>query len=279
MGAFQAELRRLGYQEGRDVTFDVRWAENKAARFTSLAVELVKLEPAVILTGSSAGVIAAKKATSTIPIVFGTAASPVEQGFIASLRRPGGNVTGVMVHSMEAKVVEIARDALPQARRLAVLVHKPDPFSKLSVNEFVSAAKRFKFEALVVEVARSEELGVAIDEVLRRRADALYTPSLAFVSAHREYLVERALEAKLPLLSSYEEFTATGGLLSYGSERKENYRRAAVLVDKILRGATPAELPIEQPEKFHLIVNLRTARAIGIIIPKAILARADRVIE
>lgn len=279
MAAFRAELKGLGYEEGREVSFEVRWAENRTDRLAPLAAELVKLEPAVILTGSSAGVAAAKKATSTIPIVFASAASPVEQGFVESLRRPGGNVTGVLIHGTNAKTVEIAREAFPQARRLAMLVHKPDPFSKLAMDEFVPSAKRLKFEPIVIEVVRAEELAVAFDEVVRRKADALYAPALAFISAHREYLVQRSLEAKLPLLSSYQEFTVAGALLSYGSERNENFRRAAVLVDKILRGANPAELAVEQPQKVELILNLRTAKVIGVKLPQGVLQRADRVIQ
>jgi putative ABC transport system substrate-binding protein len=279
MQAFQAELRKLGHEEGRSVTFDVRWGENKPERLPSLATELVAHRPAVILTGSSGGVLAAKNATSTIPIVFASAASPVEQGFIKSFRQPGGNITGVMVHMTEAKAVEIVREILPRARRLAILIHKPDPYSKLSLEAFVAAAKRLKFEPLVIEVARTEELAIAFNEIVRQKADALYAPALVFIAAHRDYLVERALEARLPLLSPYEEMTAGGGLLSYGTERNENFRRAAVLVDKILRGASPAELPVEQPQKFELVVNLKTARTLGLKLPREFIQRADRVID
>lgn len=279
MEAFRTELKKLGYEEGRNVVFDVRWAENKTARLSALAAELVTLRPDVIMTSSSAGVAAAKNATSSIPIVFGTAASPIEQGFIASYRRPGSNVTGVLVHQLEAKTVEIAREILPHARRLAILLHKPDPFSKLAANEFVPAAKRLKFEPVIVEVSRAEELAVAFNEILRQKADALYVPSLVFISAHRDYLVERSLEARLPLLGGNLDLTAAGGLIGYGSERNENFRRAAVLVDKILRGTNPAELPVEQPQKLELVVNLKTAHAIGISFSREFLQRADRVIE
>lgn len=278
-GAFQAEMKRLGYVEGRDVTYDVRWAENRTQRLAPLAAELVADGPAVILTASSAGVAAAKKATSTIPIVFGTAGQPVEQGFVASLRRPGGNITGVVVHTMEAKAVEIARAALPQAKRLAILIHKPDPFSKLSLDAFVPAATQLKFEPLIFEVTRAEDLGVAFNEIVRGKADALYVPTHVFIFAHRDYLIERSLEAKLPLLSGFEEFSSTGGLISYGTRRIENFHRAAALVDKILRGANPAELAVEQPEKLQLIVNLKTARAIGVNFSRDFIQRADRVIH
>lgn len=279
MDAFRAELKRLGHEEGRNVTFEIRWAENKPARLAALAGELMSLQPAVIVTASSAGVAAAKAATSRIPIVFGSAGSPVEQGFIASFRRPGGNITGVMVHGAEAKVVEMAREILPRARRLAILIHKPDPFSRLALEAFVPAAKQLKFEPLVIEVARTEELAVAFNEIVRQKADALYTPPLVFMAAHRDYLAERALEARLPLLSHYVEMTAAGGLLSYGSERNENFRRAAGLVDKILRGANPAELPVEQPQRLELVVNVKTARTIGVDLPREFVQRADRLIQ
>ena len=277
--AFRVELKNLGYEEGRNVTFDIRWAENKPARLPSLAAELLALRPAVMLTASSAGVAAAKNATSSIPIVFGSAASPIEQGFIASFRRPGGNITGVIVHGVEAKAVEIVREVLPNARRLAILIHKPDPYSKLSVEAFVPAAKQLKFEALIVEVARTEEMAVAFDEIRRRKADALYVAPLVFNAAHRDYIAERSLNARLPLISSYEEMTAAGGLMSYGSARNENFRRAAVLVDKILRGANPADLPVEQPQKLQLMINLKTARILGVKLTRDFLQRADKIID
>ena len=277
--AFRAELKKLGYEEGRDVVLEMRWAENKMPRLASLATEVVALKPAVIVTGTSAGVAAVKNATSTIPIVFGSAGSPVEQGFVASLRRPGGNITGVLVPAMEAKLAEIARELLPRARRIAMLVHKSDPFGKIAVDAFVPAVKRLNFEPLVVEVARGEELALAFNEIVRQKPDALIAPSLVFMNVHRDYLVERSLEARLPLLSSFEEMTAAGALLSYGNERNESYRRVAVLVDKILRGASPAELPVDQPEKLQLIINLKTARTIGVSMSRDFLQRADRVIN
>lgn len=277
--AFRTELKKLGYEEGRNIGLDFRWAENKPGRLAALAEELVALRPDVLVTGSSGGVAAAKNATSTIPIVFGSAGSPIEQGFIASFRRPGGNVTGVIVHGVEGKAVEIVREVLPRARRLAILIHKPDPYSRLAVEAFLPAAKQLKFEPVIVEVERAEELALAFNAVTRQKADALYLPPLVFNATHRDYLAERSLQAKLPLISSYAEATAAGALLSYGSDRNENYRRAAVLVDKILRGASPAELPVEQPQKLQLIVNLKTARAIGVHLTREFVQRADGIID
>jgi len=278
--AFRAALKELGHEEGKDISIEVRWAEGKTERLDSLAAEAVALNPAVILTGSSAGVAACRKATSTIPIVFTTAADPVGQGFVASLRRPGGNVTGIVLHAgLTGKIVEIAREALPAARRLAILVHDQDPRHKNHLDVFEPSARRFKFEPLVVRIARADELDRAFNELAQRTADALVVPNLALLTSLRQQLVEHARKGRLPLLSTNPYFAETGGLLGYGTTTEENWRRAAALVDKILRGANPAEIPVEQPERFQLVVNMKTAKAIGVSLSKVTLLRADRVIE
>jgi len=280
MTAFRSELKRLGYAEGRNLRIEARWAENKLERLPGLAMDLVALRPAVILTASSGGIEACRKATSEIPIVFATASSPVEQGFVASLRRPGGNVTGVVLHTgMATKAVEIAREALPRARRFAILVHEPDPVHKLQLAEFIETARRFTLEPIVIRVAQTEELAIAFNEALSQKAELLYLPALAFTLSNYRYVVERSLKAGLPVLSGYEEITAAGGLLSYGTGREENFIRAAALVDKILRGAKAGDLPVEQPERFELIVNMKTAKAMGVTLSQTTLMRANRVIE
>ena len=280
LDAFKEELGRLGHAEGRDVAFEVRWAGDRTESLATLAKELVALQPVVILTSTSAGVAACKAATSTIPIVFATASNPVEQGFVANLRRPGGNVTGVLVYTgLGAKIVEVAREALPRARRLAVVVHEPDPVHKLILDVFLPAAKRFKFEPLVVRAQGSEDLKRLLNELTAMKADAIYLPQQAFSVSHGGRLAELARAARLPLLSSYEEITRAGGLLSYGHTREESYRRAAALVDKILLGANPGEMPVEQPERIRFVVNLKTAKAIGVTLPHATLQRADQVIQ
>lgn len=278
--AFRAELKKLGYVEGRDILIEARWAENKTEMLASLAAEMVALGPAVILTGSSAGVIACKKATSTIPIVFASAGSPVEQGFVSSLQRPGGNITGIM-RPMEfaAKIVEVTREALPQVQRLAILVHESDPIHKLILDLLVPTARRFKFEPLVFRVTGADGLAHAFDEMVGQRADAVYLPDLAFNRSHHRELVDRSFKARLPLLSGHEEITAAGGLLSYGTPPEENYRRAAALMDKILRGAKPGDLPVEQPQRFELVVNLKTAKAIGVTLSPVTMLRATKVID
>ena len=272
-------MKELGYVEGRDISIEVRWADGRTERLASLAAEVVASNPAVIVTGSSEGVAACKQATSSIPIVFATAASVVEQGFVASLRQPGGNITGVVLHGLHAKIVEVIRDALPAARRLAVLVHDKDRNHKIVLDSFEPAARRFKFEPVVARVTRAEDFERAFKELTDRKADALYVPNLALLTSNRDRLIELTLIARLPHFSANPDIAVAGGLLSYGTSLVENYRRAAALVDKILRGAKPGELPIEQPERFQLIVNMKTAKAIGVTLSPATMLRADKVIE
>jgi putative ABC transport system substrate-binding protein len=276
---FRTELRMLGQVEGRDVSIEARYAEDKTEKLESLAAELVALGPAVIFTATSAAIAACRKETSTIPIVFATAANPVEQGFVASLQHPGGNVTGILTHLLSAKMVEIAREALPQAKRLAILVHEIDPAHKAMVDLFVPTARNLKFDPLVVRVARANELGRAFDEMARHKTDALYLAELAFSTSNRRDIVDRSLKARLPLFSTNQETASAGGLLSYGTSREESFRRAAALVDKILRGAKPGDLAVEQPERFELIVNLKTAKAIGVTLSPTTMLRATKVIE
>ena len=278
--AFRATLKELGYVEERDTSFDVRWAEGKTERLESLAAEAVALNPAVMLTGSSAGVAACKKATSSIPIVFTTAAEVVEQGFVSSLRRPGGNITGIILHpGLSAKIVEVARDALPRARRLAILVHDQDPFYKTTLRIFEPSARNLKFEPLIVRIAGGDDLDRAFNELAKRKADALIAPNLALLNSLRQQLVERSLQARLPLFSTFLSFAEIGGVLSYGTPLDENWRRAAALVDKILRGAKPGDLAVEQPERFELVVNMKTAKAIGVKLSPTTLLRATKIIE
>jgi putative ABC transport system substrate-binding protein len=280
MNTFRVALKELGHVEGRDISVEVRWGNDRTEALAGLAAEVVATNPAVIVTATSAAVAACKKATSTIPVVFATAADPVEQGFVASLGRPGGNITGVIVHSgLSAKIVEIAREALPRARRFAILVHDPDPVHKVHLENFSAAAPRFKFEPVVVHVVRVEDLDRAFRELAARKAEALFIPNIAFFTSQRDQIVERALKARLPLLSNQSVVSERGGLLSYGTAIEENYRRAASLVDRILRGAKPGDLAVEQPEKFELIVNMKTARAIGVKLSPTTMLRATKVIE
>ena len=278
--AFRSALIGLGYVEDRDIRMDVRWADNKADRFYPLAVELAGTNPDLIVTASSAGVIACKKATSTIPIVFATAFNPIEQGFVTSLSRPGGNITGVLVYSdLTPKLIEVARDAFPNRRRLALLLNDTDPAHVFVLGTFEKSATRFKFDPHVVRVTRLDEFERGFGELAELKSELVIVPLLSLFTGNSKRLAQRAIAARLPLLSSQSFITEDGGLLSYGTLVEENYRRAAVLVDKILRGAKPAELPVDQPEKFQLIINLKTAKAIGVSFSRDTLARADRLIE
>ena len=276
---FRAALKELGYVEGRDLSIEVRWADNRTERFASLAAELAASNPALIVTASSEGVAACKQATSSIPIVFAAATFVVEQGFAASLRRPGGNITGVALHSLNAKIVEIIREALPAARQLAVLVHDKDRFQKLVLDSFEPAARRFKFEPVVVRITRAEDFERAFKELTERKADALFLPNISLLNSNRDRIIEFTLTARLPHFSVTPDIAVAGGLLGYGTSLEENYLRAASLVDKILRGAKPGELPVELPERFQLVVNTKTAKAIGVTLSPTTMLRADRVIE
>ena len=277
---FRATLKELGYAEGRNISIEAFWGDNKVEGFAARAASIVVRNPAVIVTASSALVAAFKKATPSIPIVFATAAWVVEQGFVASLRRPGGNITGVILHSeLSAKIAEVAREAFPKMRRLAILVDDKDPIHRSQLAGFEPSAQRLGFEPLVVRIARAEDLERAFKELAERKAEAVYQSALALLASLRSQLAERALKMRLPLLSSNMQDVEAGALLSYGTLQVENYRRTAALVDKILRGAKPGDLPVEQPEHFRLAVNMRTAKAIGVTLSPAIMLRVDRVIE
>ena len=278
--AFRTVLKELGYVEGENISIEARWAEGKIERLDSLAAEMVALNPAVIITGSSSGVVACRKATSSIPIVFATAADPVEQGFVSSLRRPGGNVTGIAVHrGLNQKIVEVAREALPATRYLAILVDDKEPFHKTVLKEFETGARRFNIEPVILRISRADELDRAFNEIAKSKADALVVPNLTLLTSLRQQLAERTRKARLPLFSTNPFLAEVGGLLSYGTSTDENWRRAAVQIDKILRGAKPADLPVEEPERIQLIVNMKTAKAIGVNLSPTTLLRATRVIE
>jgi putative tryptophan/tyrosine transport system substrate-binding protein len=278
--AFRAALKNLGYVEGRDLILDFRWAEDRTDQLPRLASEAVASKPDVIVTATSGAVGACKRATSSIPIVFATVANPVEQGFVGSLQRPGGNITGVLVYGdLTQKLLEVAREAFPEATRFAVLVHEADPVHKLVLESYALGARHFKLEPVVVRVAHSQDLDRAFSELAGKKADVLLLPQLAFITSHHAELIERSLKARLPTVSGQIFIAERGGLLSYGVRIEENYERAAVIVDKILRGARPAEMAVEQPQRFQLVLNRRTAQAIGAKVSSLTTLRADRIVE
>ena len=277
---FRGELSKLGYVEGRDVLIDVRWGDDRIDGLVALAADAVRLQPEVIVTASSAGVAAVRRVTSSIPIVFATVANPVEQGFVASLARPGGNITGAVVYAdLTQKLVEVAREALPAARRLALLTYDADPTHKLALEAFEPNALRFKFEPMIVRFSRLEELDRAFKALAEGKADAVILPNLTIFYSQRDEVIGRALKARIPIIGTSRELAESGGLLAYGTRSEENYRIAARLVDKILRGAKPAELPVEQPEHFQLIINRKTAKAIGVTVSAITMLRADAIID
>jgi len=276
--AFVQRLRELGWIEGRTIAIAYRWAEGRSERFAEIAAEFVRLKADVIITGGSAAV-AAKQATSVVPIVF-VLGEPVSTGLVATLARPGGNVTGLSNQQTDlpGKRLELLREVLPDLRRLAIMANVDYPEAVLEMRDVQAMSKTLGLEVATVEIRRAEDISPAFD-VLKGRADALYVITDALVSTNRVRINTLALAARLLTMHGVREYVETGGLMSYGADYSDLFRRAADYVDKILRGAKPAEIPVEQPTKFDLIVDLTTAQALGITLPETVLARASEVIE
>jgi ABC-type uncharacterized transport system substrate-binding protein len=278
--AFVQRLRELGWIEGRTVAIEYRWAEGRTERFAEIATELVRLKVELIVTSGTPAVMASKKATSVIPIVFATAGDPVGTGLVASLARPGGNVTGLSSQATDTvgRRLELLREVVPGLRRLAILGNVDNPLSVLEMGEVQAAARTLGLDAATLEIRRGEDIA-PVFEALKSRADVLYIATDPLTLTHRVRIHTWALAARLPTAAAFREFVEAGGLVSYGSNLPSQYRRAAEYVDKILRGTKPAALPVEQPTKFDLIINLTAAKALGIEVPATLLARADEVIE
>jgi len=274
------ELRAQGFVEGQNVRIERRYTEGREERATALAAELVSMKVDVIFATYSGLVRAAKEATSTIPIVMGAVANPERQGLVASLARPGGNVTGTSSIGAEsgAKLLQIAKDALPQRSRLAILWNPNLPISALSVRETeVPAATALGMPPILVGVRSPADLEPALDTIVRERIDVLYPHGAMW--PHRQQIVDFATKHRIPVVTAAREWTQIGGLISYGPDLRDGFRRSALYVVKILKGANPAELPVEQATKFDLVINLTTAKALGLTIPRSLLQRADQVIE
>jgi len=277
--AFAARLRELGWSEGRTIAIEYRWSEGRAQSAAEIAAEFVRLKAAVIVTNYS-GAFAAKQATSVIPIIFVLGNDPVGSGLVASLARPGGNITGLSVQAAEVagKRLELLRETVPRLRRLAVMAHAGFPDAALEIGHVEAAAHAQGIEVAPLQIRRAQDIATAF-ESLNPQADALYVVQDAVVVANRTAIVAFALTRRLPTIFSAREFVQAGGLLSYGPNYPGVFRRAADYVDKIMRGAKPSDLPIEQPTKFDLVINLTIARALGVTIPEKLLALADEVIE
>src|SRR5262245_32786076 len=278
--AFVQRLRELGWIDGRTVAIEYRWAEGRDVRAAEIAAEFVRRKVDVIVTSATAGVVAAKQATSVIPIVFAAAGDPVGTGLVASLARPGGNVTGLSIQhtAIAGSRLEPVREGIPSLRRLAMLVNVSNPLAVLDLGEVQAAARTLGLEVITLEIRRGEDIAPAF-EALKGRAEALYVVIDPLVNTHRIRINTLVLAAQLPTMHTLREGVEAGGLMSYGASLPDLFRRAADFVDKILGGAKPADLPVEQPTKFDLIINLTTAKALGLEIPASVLARADEVIE
>jgi putative ABC transport system substrate-binding protein len=279
VAAFVQRLKELGWTEGRTVSIEYRWAEGRTDRFTEIAAEFVRLKVDVIVTVGSA-VSAAKAATSVIPIVFGTAIDPIGDGLVASLAHPGGNATGLSNQMADTggKRLEFLRELVPNLRRLAVMANIGHSASVLEVREVEAAARTLGVEVVTMGIRRAEDIAPAFDS-LKGRADALYVCAQVLLNANRVRINTLALGARLPTMHGLREYVETGGLMSYGPNVPDQFRRAAEYVDKILRGAKPNDLPVEQPTKFDLVINLTAAKALGLAVPRLLLGRADEVIE
>src|SRR5215510_3098542 len=270
--AFVQRLRELGWIEGRTVAIEYRWAEGHSERFAEFAAEFVRLKVDVILTHNTPPVLAAKQATSVIPIVFATAADPVDTGLVASLARPGGNVTGLSSQTADlaSKRIELLREVVPGLHQLAFLSQPNNPYVVFDMRQAEAAARTLGLETASLEIRRAEDIAPAFEE-LKGRAEALYILPDPLLFTHRLRINTLALGARLPTMHLLREYVEASGLMSYGPNWSDQWRRAADYVDKILRGAKPADLPIEQPTKFDLIINLTTAKALGLMIPESLL--------
>jgi len=279
--AFRAKLRGLGYVEGENLLLDSRYAEGRYERLPQLAADLVRLKVDVVFTYSTPGALAAKKATGTIPIVFAGVSDPLVVGLVTSLSRPGGNVTGVTLNNPElsAKRLSLLKEAVPAMSRVAVLANPNFSPSSSMVEETKLAARALRVEIQVLEVRQPSELGRAFGIMTAAKADAVVVvPDPMFV-AQRRRIAELAASSRIPAIYHLRQFVEAGGLIFYGADYVEAFQQAAGLVDKILKGAKPADLPVEQPWRFALGVNLKTAKALGLTIPQSVLVRADQIIQ
>jgi putative ABC transport system substrate-binding protein len=280
--AFKQQFRDLGHVEGKTITIDYRSAEGKYDRLPALAADLVRRNVDVIMTaGGTPAATAAKNATRTIPVVFVAVADPVGQGIVTSLARPGGNVTGISVQHPEsaAKSLALLKEAIPSAKRIAILSNPMNSSLSLVIQDMQAAARTLRLEVTVVDAGTPGEFEAAFAQIAVYRADGVAILADPMFSSEAGRLTTLAARHRLPTMGGNNAVPESGGLMSYGANRLDLVRRAAILVDKILKGAKPADLPVEQPTKFELIVNLKTAKSLGIKIPNSILVRADKVIK
>jgi putative ABC transport system substrate-binding protein len=279
--AFRQGLRELGYVEGQNLVLEYRWAGGKAERFPRLAAELVALKVDVIVARGTPASLAAKTATPTIPVVMAAAGNPVGTGLVHSLARPGANVTGLsgVSEDLAGKRIELVKDVVPQVSRIGFLWNPGNPSNRLVFEETRVAARRFGLTVESLAVRKSEDLEPVFEAARRARVQAIVMSVDATIQHQAPRITALAIQNRLPAMYGSREFVEAGGLMSYAVHFPDLYRRAATYVDRILRGAKPAELPVEQPTKFEFVINLRTARALGLTIPPSLLARVDHTIE
>ena len=279
--AFRQGLRELGYVEGQNITVEYRFAEGKEERYAILAAELVNLGVDVIVTFGTQATVAAKQATSTIPILVGNAGDLVGEGLVASLARPGGNITGFtgVDPDLSAKRLQLLREILPKVSRVAVLYHGGPGGDQEELRETQTAAKTLGVQIQPLQVLEPDQFQRAYTAMTKERAQALIIFVGSFIAFHRKDLLELAAKIRIPTMCGNPEWSEAGGLISYGNDRRDQFRRVATYVDKILKGTKPADLPVQQPMKYELVINLRPAKQIGVTIPPNVLARADKVIK
>jgi putative tryptophan/tyrosine transport system substrate-binding protein len=280
VAAFRQGLKEAGFVEGQNVAIEYRWAENQLDRLPALAVDLVRLPVAVIIVNAPAAV-AAKNATTTVPIVFVTGSDPVKDGLVASLNRPGGNVTGVsfLAGSLGTKRLELLRQLLPRATTIGVLVNPTSPETEAERNDLQTAAQAIGQQLIILDVGSDRDIETAFPTSVQWGAGALLVGSGPFLSSHREQLVALAVRYALPMAYNAREFVAAGGLMSYGTSITDAYRQVGIYTGRILKGAKPSDLPVMQSTKFEFVINLKTAKALGLTVPPTLLAIADDVIE
>jgi len=285
LAAFRQELSEIGYAENQNVTIEYRWAEGNPERFPALAAELVMLKiNAIVTAGGTLAALAAKRATATIPIVFTAVGDPVEEGLVASLARPGGNVTGfsVTLPDLIGKFLELLKEAVPRASRVALLLKPdamPDRAREVRLKEADASAQALGVKLQVFEARGREDFDGVFSDISKAGAGALVVWPTPLFQLERRRLADLAAEHRLPAVFPFRSYVEAGGLMSYGPNPSALSRRAAIYIGKILKGAKPSDLPVEQPTKFELVINLKTARALGLALPASVLARADEVIE
>jgi putative tryptophan/tyrosine transport system substrate-binding protein len=281
VAAFVQRLRELGWIENRTVAIDYRWVEGREERFAEFAAEFVRLKVDVIVTSGTPAVLASKHATSVIPIIFATAGDPVGNNLVASLAQPGGNVTGLSLQmgDLAGKRLELLREVVPGLRRVAIMANVGNPFSVLELGEVQAAAGTLGLELVTLEIRHAQDISYPAFEALKGRSEALYVCTDALINTNRIRINILAVGARLPTMHGSRDYVEAGGLMSYGPNFPDLFRRAADYVDKILRGTKPGNIPVEQPTKFDLIINLTTAKVLGLAIPETFLLRANELIE